>query len=70
MASTITDELRFVLQNLRLRPSDSTQANIVQRAIDEIASLERRIAELKEELIDAEYSTPRQMGWVGQDGRP
>lgn len=57
--STITDELRFVLQNIRLRPSDNIQANIVERAIEEIASLEKRIAELKEELINTEYSNLR-----------
>ena len=46
--STITDELRFVLQNIRLRPSDKVQADIVEKAIKEIDYLNRRLADLQD----------------------
>ena len=50
---TLIDNLRFVLQNMRLQPGDmaKVQADIVAQAIGEILSMGCRIEELQHRLL-------------------
>jgi predicted ribosome quality control (RQC) complex YloA/Tae2 family protein len=58
MIKILTDNLQMVAAKLDEESTDvaRTYADMVKRAIEQIQRLEKKVAELREELIDERYS--------------
>ena len=56
MNQTLIDNLRYVLQNMRLQPGDmaKVQADIVAQAISEIGLMQSKIEELQNTILRLE----------------